>query len=148
MKASGRQSSTKNKTRLITALMKRVYEYIPDFSISGSAAAGTLIAATAASLSQINAGRNRKSEIGKINLDGFCLFQENLVNDKLVVTNFMDRVRIFWLIQSHCKRWSASTAFVQKDPYGRDLSVLEIFADLLLSRGRNFNITHHNLLNT
>ena len=114
----------------------------------GSAAAGTFIAATAASLTQLNAGRDGKSVIGKINLDRFCLFQENRVNDKLVITNFMDRVSIFWLIQSHCKRWSASTAFVQKDSYGRDLSVLEIFADLLLCRGCHFNITHYNLLKT
>jgi len=74
------------------------------------------------------------------------LFHERFVHDKLVIPDVIDVISVSRLIQSHRKGRAASAAFVKKNPDGLNLPVLEIFTDLLLGRGGDFDVAHYDLL--
>ena len=66
----------------------------------------------------------------KIDLNGFGALQEIFIDDILIAVHIKFLIRVVGLIQSHGQAGTASAAFVQEDPNGTDLFVLEICRNL------------------
>jgi len=91
---------------------------------------GTGTTGAVGSSSEIHAGVDLETNLEIIDLDRFCLYQKVIIYQVLKAVYIKHTVVFFQLIQSHSKGWAASTAFIQKDPYRRNLLAFEIFSYL------------------
>jgi hypothetical protein len=74
----------------------------------------------------------------KIDFYRFGTVQKVFIDDIFKTIHVEFLVLLIRLIQSHGQAWSASSAFVQKNPDGPDLFVLEIGLDLFSGRRGDF----------
>ena len=100
-------------------------------------------AAAAAGRFKFDVAGKLESVVYKIDFYGCCFFQELFINQVLKTFNIENVVGLLRLVQSHCQRRPASTAFIQKDSNGCYVLVFEVFGNLLSCRFSNF---YHNLL--
>ena len=66
--------------------------------------------AAAAATSELEVGFDLETHVGHIDLDGFGLGHQLLVDDELVTGHVKGIVGLFWLIQSQRQAGAASTA--------------------------------------
>jgi hypothetical protein len=92
-----------------------------------------LASAAAALGAEIDARIDPETVSHEINGHGLGFFVKLLIDDELEPVHVEDVVGVTRLIQSHGQRRPASSAFVQKDADGRNLLVLEILRDLMVS---------------
>lgn len=96
-----------------------------------------------ASAAQFKRGCDLKSEVHKVNLDRLCFFQKIIVHKILETVNIEVLILSPRLVQSHCQRGTASSAFIQEYSYRRNLSAFEIIGNLLGCRLGYFNHGKH-----
>ena len=70
----------------------------------------------------------------EIDFNGFCAFQEILIDDILIAVHIKLLIRVIGLIQSHGQAGAASAAFVQEDSNRTNLLILEICRNLFSGR--------------
>lgn len=75
-----------------------------------------------------------KSHPGKVDFNNFGFFHKLFVNNKFKPFNIKGIICIFWLVQSHSKRWAASATGIEKNSYGSRFFPLKIVIDLRFGR--------------
>jgi hydrogenase/urease accessory protein HupE len=92
---------------------------------------------------EFDVGIDFKPVSQKIDLYGLRFLIKFFFHDKLETIYVEYIIVVFGLIQSHSQGRAASTACIQKDPYGCGFFAIKVFLNLF---GRFFRNFHHNIL--
>jgi hypothetical protein len=96
-------------------------------------------AASSRSRTELEVGADPEPVSHEVDFDGFDLLEKIFVQNELKPVHVEYIIGVFRLIQSHCQGWAASPTLVQKNANGRNLLVLEILGNLLMSGWSDLN---------